>query len=59
VVFAFGKEETNHCLHFYCFPNNATKLDVDKGQNHNLLDDRYRYDEDILTELQNIVLDKI
>jgi len=33
--------------------------DVDKGQNHNLLDDRYGYDEDILTELQNIVLDKI
>ena len=61
--FCFGqnglKEETNHHLHFYCCPNDATKVDVDKGQNCNLLDDRYRYDEDILTELQHIVLDKI
>jgi len=61
--FSFGQngleQETNHCLHFYCCPNDATKADVDLGQNHNLLDDRYRYDEDILTELQNIVLDKI
>ena len=61
--FCFGqnglKEETNHCLYFYCCPNYETKVDVDRGQNHNLLDDRYRYDEDILTELQNIVLDKI
>jgi len=30
---------------------------VDKGKNHNLLDDRYKYDEDILAELKNIVLD--
>ena len=59
--FCFGqnglKDETNHRLHFYCCPNNETKLDVDKGQNHNLLDDRYKYDEDILAELKNIVLD--
>jgi len=31
--FCFGqnglKEETNHCLHFYCCPNDATKTDVD------------------------------
>ena len=59
--FCFGqnglKDETNHRLHFYCCPNNETKLDVDKGKNHNLLDDRYKYDEDILAELKNIVLD--
>jgi len=30
-----------------------------KRKNHNLLDGRYRFDEDILTELQNIVLDKM
>jgi len=60
--FCFGqnglKEETNHCLHFYCRPNDATKTDVKKKKNHNLLDDRYTYDEDILHELLNIVLDK-
>jgi hypothetical protein len=59
--FCFGqnglKDETNHRLHFYCCPNEETKLDVDKGKNHNLLDDRYKYDEDILAELKNIVLD--
>ncbi len=61
--FCFGqngiKKETNHRLHFYCCPDYATKTDVDRGQNHNLLDGRYRYDKDILTELQSIVLDKI
>jgi len=59
--FCFGqnglKDETNHCLHFYCCPNEETKTDVDKGKNHNLLDDRYKYDENILAELKNIVLD--
>ncbi len=29
-----------------------------KQDAYNLLDDRYRYDEDILHKLQNIVLDK-
>ncbi len=52
------KLETNHHFHFSCCPNDATKTDGDKGKNHNLLDDRYSYDEDILHELQNIVLDK-
>jgi hypothetical protein len=61
--FCFGQNaknvETNQRLHFYCCPNDATKNDVQKGKNHNLLDDRYKYDENILSELQNIVLDKI
>jgi len=61
--FCFGQNaknvETNQHLHFYCCPNDATKSDVQKGKNHNLLDDRYKYDENILSELQNIVLDKI
>jgi len=56
--FCFGqnglKEETNHHLHFYCCPNDTTKTDVEKRKNHNLLDDRYSYDEDILHELGNI-----
>jgi len=52
------KEETNHHLHFYCCPNDATKADVDLGKT-TTCDDSYRYDEDILTELQKIVLDKI
>ncbi len=42
--FCFGqnglKLETNHLLHFYCCSDDATKLDVDKGKNHNLLDER-------------------
>ncbi len=53
--FCFGqtglKQETNHHLHIYCCHNDATKIDVDKGQNHSLLDDRYCHDEDILLSL--------
>jgi len=32
---------------------------VQRGKNHNLLDDRYKYDVNILSELNNIVLDKV
>jgi len=44
--FCFGqnglKQETNHCLHFYCCPDRKSKNDVDKGKNHNLLDESMR-----------------
>jgi len=60
--FCFGqtcqKQETNHHLHFYCCPNMVSRNDVDMGNKHNLIDDRFTYDEDIVSELQNIVLDK-
>jgi len=61
--FCYGQngknQETNHRLHFYCCPDNVTKSDVQRGKNHNLLDDRYKYDVNILSELNNIVLDKV
>jgi len=40
----------------FCCPSIVTRKD--KGDNYNLIDDRYPHDEGILSELQKIVLDK-
>jgi len=54
-----NKTETDHHLQFFICPNKECKADVDKGKNHSLIDERYSFDEEILSHLQDIILDKL